>query len=198
MLADDHTLILKDLLSVENALKLLRKFSHCSGLKINIDKTKAKSIGRSLTPDHYPHGLSWIKTPLVTLGKYITNNHDDNRNFNFKPKIAILKHLLSIWKQRSLSIKGKITIVNTLALSPLIYASSIIEIPPEAFKEIIDIIHNFIWEGKTAKIAQNTLIKNIDQGGVKLCHYPTKVKALKLSWIKRLYNNTNANCKHST
>ncbi len=37
LLADDLTLILKDLLSVENALKLLRKFIHCSGLKINID-----------------------------------------------------------------------------------------------------------------------------------------------------------------
>ncbi len=94
LLADDLTLILKDLLSVENALKLLRKFSHCFGLKINIDKTKAKSIGRSLTP----HGLSWIKTPLETIGIYITNNHDDNLNFNFKPKIATLKNLLSIWK----------------------------------------------------------------------------------------------------
>ncbi len=60
LLADDLTLILKDLLVVENALKLLRKFSYCSGLKINIDKIKAKCIGRSLTPDHYPHGLCWI------------------------------------------------------------------------------------------------------------------------------------------
>ncbi len=51
LLADDFTRILKDLLSVENDLKLLRKFSHCSGLKINIDETKAKSIGISLTPD---------------------------------------------------------------------------------------------------------------------------------------------------
>ncbi len=99
LLADDLILILKDLLSVENVLKLLRKFSHCSGLKINIDKTKAKSIGRSLTPDNYPHGVSWIKTPLETLGIYITNNHDDNLNFNFKPKLATLKILLSIWKQ---------------------------------------------------------------------------------------------------
>ncbi len=87
-----------------------------------------------------------------------------------------------MWKQRILSIKGKITIVNTLALSPLIYTSSLIETPPDILKETHDIIQNFIWEGKTAKIAQNTLIKNIEQGQLKLCHFPTKVKALKLSW----------------
>ncbi len=35
MLADDLTLILTNLGSVENALKLLNKFSQCSGLKSN-------------------------------------------------------------------------------------------------------------------------------------------------------------------
>ncbi len=154
--------------------------------------------------NHYPTKvkvlkLSWIKrlcnntdANWKILPKYFFNNCD-NLNFNFKPKIATLKNLLSIWKQRSLSIKGQITIVNTIALYPLIYASCIIETPPEAFKEISDIIQNFIWKGKTAKIAQNTLVKNIDQGGLKLCHYPTIVKALKLSWIKRLCNNTDVN-----
>ncbi len=68
-----------------------------------------------------------------------------------------------------------------------------IETPPDALKEIKDIIQNFIWEGKTAKIAQNTLVKNIDEGGLKLCHYRTKVDALKLSCIKRLCNNREAN-----
>ncbi len=125
MLADDLTLIiLQDLKSVENALKLLKNFSLCSGLRINIAKTKAKQIGITLTSDHYLHGLSWIKTPIETLGIYITNI--------FKPKIATPHIILNIWKQITLSIKGKITIVNTLALSPLIYTSSLIDTPMEA------------------------------------------------------------------
>ncbi len=40
MLADDRTLILTDLVLVENAIKLLNKYTLCSRLKINIDKTK--------------------------------------------------------------------------------------------------------------------------------------------------------------
>ncbi len=123
---------------------------------------------KSITVDHYPHCLSWIKTPLETLRIYITNDLEENLNYNFKPKLAKLRNLLNIWKQITLTIKGKITIVNSVALSPLIYTSSMIQTPPDTLKEINDIIQNFIWEGKTAKIAQKTLINNIDNGGLKL------------------------------
>ncbi len=70
-----------------------------------------------------------------------------------------------------------------------------IETPLEVLKEINDIIQNFIWEGKTTKIAQKTLTNNIDNGGLKLCYFPFKVDSLKPSWIKRLCNDTYANWK---
>ncbi len=156
---------MQDLKSIENALKLLNYFSRCSGLSINIEKTKAKHLGKALTSDYYPHGLSWVKTPLEILGIFVTNNPEENLKYNFKQKLAILRNTFNMWKQRTLSIKGKITIFNTLALSPLIYTSSLIETPPEILKELNDIIQNFIWERKTAKITQNTLIKNMNKEG---------------------------------
>ncbi len=52
------------------------------------------------------------------MGVHITNNEEENLKYNFKPKIATLKNLPNIWKQQTLTIKGKITIVNTFALSP--------------------------------------------------------------------------------
>ncbi len=70
LLADDLTLILLNLI-------------------INIEKTKVK-LGKPINADYYPHGLSWIKTPLETFGIYITNNHEENLNYNYKPKLAKL------------------------------------------------------------------------------------------------------------
>ncbi len=90
MLADNLTLILQDLKSIDNALKLLDDFSRCSDLSIVIDKTKAKHLGKPLTSDHYPHGLFQIKTPLETLGISITNNPEENLKYNFKSKLSIL------------------------------------------------------------------------------------------------------------
>ncbi len=58
LLADDITLILLDLDYVKNSLTILKRFSNCSGLKINVDKTKEKYIGSLMHYDHFPHGLS--------------------------------------------------------------------------------------------------------------------------------------------
>ncbi len=56
--------------------------------------------------------------------------------------------------------KGKITILNNLALAPLIYISSVIDTPENAIKEVDRIIQNFIWEGKTAKLKKKYFNSN--------------------------------------
>ncbi len=83
LLADDITLILLDLDSVKKSLIILYKFSNCSRLNINVDKTKAKYIGSLMNCDHFRHGLSWIKTPLETIGIIIKDNADANYKYNF-------------------------------------------------------------------------------------------------------------------
>ncbi len=134
----------------------------------------------------FPHGLSWIKTPIQTLVIVITDNEDNNYKYNFQNKIANLKTTLTIWKQRKLSIKEKTTVINSLALAPVIYVSSVISTPQRVINEINNIVQNFIWNGSTSKIAQKTLIQNIENGGLKLFHIETKFKLLQLSWIKRM------------
>ncbi len=100
-----------------------------------------------------------------------------------------------MWKQQYLTIKGKITIWNNLALAPLIYVVSVIDTPEKAIKEVDTIIQNCTWKGKTTKISKNTLIQTIEKGGLKLCDFVTKVKSLKLSWVKWLMENNNAKWK---
>ncbi len=34
--------------------------------------------------DHFPHGLSWIKIPIETLGFTITDNEQANFKYNFQ------------------------------------------------------------------------------------------------------------------
>ncbi len=91
--------------------------------------------------------------------------------------------------------KGKITILNNLALSPLIYASSVVNTPIRAANEINRTIQAFIWDNSTSKIAHKTLLQKIEKRGLKLCHFPTKVNALKLSWVKRLTSDNDSSWK---
>ena len=190
MLADDITLLLNDLISVKKSIDTLKLFKDCAGLKINLDKSNSKYIGTLSTSDYFPHGLSWIKTPLETLGIVITNDPEQNYLLNFHKRISSLKSTLNIWSQRNLSLKGKVTIINNLALAPLIYVSSVTTTPTKAITEINNIIQNFLWKNKNEKISQKSLIQNIDNGGLKLCHFQTKVNSLILSWTKRLTSST--------
>jgi hypothetical protein len=130
--------------------------------------------------------LSWIKKPIETLGIVISDCEITNYTNNFQNRILTLKSSLNIWKQRKLSLKGKVAVLNNLALAPLIYVSSVVNTPERATKEINNIIQNFMWDGSTTKIAQNSLIQSIPRGGLKLCHFETKVTALKMSWVNRL------------
>ena len=109
LLADDITLLLQNTESLKYTLNTLKLFYSCSGLKINIDKSHAKYIGSLTTCDYFPYGLSWIKTPLFTLGIHIVTDPELNYKLNFSQKITNLSVNLNIWKQIHLSLKGKIT-----------------------------------------------------------------------------------------
>ncbi len=96
---------------------------------------------------------------------------------------------------KKLSLKGKIIVINSLVLAPLIYASSVEDTPTKAINEINNIIQHFLWDDSTSKISLHTLIQNIENGGLKLCHFQTKVKALRLSWLKHLTSESQSNYK---
>ena len=185
-LADDTTCFVQDIKSIEHILSTFQQFRNCAGLKLNIDKTKAKYLGSLKDEIGTPFGLDWSECNVNALGVVISGNEDDHYDLNFKNRISNMKSLLCSWKCRKLSLKGKITVINTLALSPLLYVSSTLHVPKRVFNEVKDIIIDFLWDGKPAKIAYNTLIQDIKKGGLKLVDFEMKVKSLKINWIKRL------------
>ena len=113
-MADDATCFVKDKISLKNLIDVFKKFEICSGLKINLDKTKAKHLGPEPEPCHKLFGLDWVNDPICTLGVTISGNEDDHYILNFKKRLKNMKNLL-------VTIKGKVTIINSLAVSPLIY-----------------------------------------------------------------------------
>ncbi len=68
LLANDMTLLLQDLTSIENVLSTLAYFHKWSSLKINLKESNAKYIGFLTDDDYFWHGLSCIKTPVEIIG----------------------------------------------------------------------------------------------------------------------------------
>ena len=80
--------------------------------------------------------------------------------------------------------------INTRAISPLLYLANVMHVPSQVITEVNGLITDFLWDGKPAKIAYNVMIQSTKNGGRNLVDFESKVKALKVSFIKRLLNNS--------
>ena len=188
--ADDTTVFVRDLDSVTSLLKLLNEFNECSGLEINNTKTEAMWLGEWKDKTDEPFSFKWPKEPINALGVSFSYNHANADRLNFGEKILSLEKTLNTWKRRNLTLYGKINIVKTLGISKLIYSASVL--PVHYIQEINKLIFDFIWAGKPPKIKRNTLIGNKKDGGLKMCDFNIMEKALKIAWVYRIQDDSQA------
>ena len=114
------------------------QLKNAQDLKLNIDKSKAKFIGILKNNDYFSHDFSWLKDKdhIESLRIVYVDTEEDNYKYNFQSRLVKLRNTLQIWKQRDLSLKGKITVVNNLALAPVIYVSCVISTPTRVITEL--------------------------------------------------------------
>ena len=114
---------------------------------------------------------------------------------NFEEKVCSLEKTLKNWKKRKLTLIGKINIAKTLGLSKLIYCSSLLTVSKSLIDRINKIIFSFIWEGKPPKIKKKTIIGEKHCGGLKRIDFEIMERSLKIAWIKRIAESSNASWK---
>ena len=124
MLADDMSLILKDMASIELAIKEFQTFSKFSGLQLNLDKTEIIPIGVNTKKHHRkPLSLSEIKIRtgcFKTLGVWFSKNVKEMVRLNFEEWLEDMRKILCMWNARNLSLKGRITIIKSLVLPKVV------------------------------------------------------------------------------
>ena len=88
-----------------------------SGLKINVDKTKAIWIGTKQFSDEklcIDYNLDWSKGPFKVLGVTFSSNVGNIWNLNTNKTLNKIKNLPSRWSKRKLTLIGRITIIKSL------------------------------------------------------------------------------------
>ena len=150
--ADDTTVFVRDLDSILELLAFLNHFSNLSGLEINATKTEEIRLGSWKSSLEPPFGFRWPQEPIKALGIFFSYDSRKAIELNFIEKIRNLEKTLNSWKRRNLTLLGKINIIKTLALSKLIYNTSVLVIPEQLIKEINSIIFNFIWDENPLKL----------------------------------------------
>jgi len=119
--------------------------------------------------------------PVYALDVHFTYNIELSHKKHFFEKLGSLKKTLSAWSRRDLSIYGRINIVKTLALSKLVFISSVMKTPKSYAIEVNKIMFDFIWKQKPIKIKKTTLIKKKSDGGLGMKDFAFFDKSLKLT-----------------
>ena len=88
---------------------------------------------------------------------------------------------------RKLSLKGKVTIFESLAISKIVHLAIITKFPNTVIEELKQIQKTFSWDKKKVKTKQNTLRNDYKDGGLKSVDIEHKIASLKCSWVKHLY-----------
>lgn len=75
--------------------------------------------------------------------------------------------------------------VKSLLVSLLQYQAFNSEVPRQVYIDLKK-ISNFIWSGRSPKIAYSTLVQGIHLGGLKLADLETRVTASRLKYVKHI------------
>ena len=163
--ADNTTLFLRNLNSVQNSITLVDRFGDISGLSLNVEKRKALWLGPWRFNSSKPFGLKWTRDPVRALGIFISYDVKENKK-NIDRKSDNMTTKLDIWRARCLSFLGKCLVVKCLGIPNLIYSTSMLSMPNTYVPTIKDAIFKFIWNNKRDKIKRDVMYQDYPKGGL--------------------------------
>ena len=100
--------------------------------------------------------------------------------------------MLKQWSKRKRTLFGRITIIKSPALSKFVSLFLSLPNPPmELIKELEVIFFKFLWNAGPDRITRKLAIKNLSSGGLRMPHIYSFIKALKISWLRRVIQQAN-------
>ena len=187
--ADDLETFLKNIKSMKLTLKELELFGRVSGLKCNVSKCEAMALGKSIVEpiEYMGETVKWVETMKIT-GITFSKNIEACREANFECAIEKLKTQLNLWKQRDLSLIGKIQIIKTFGISQLQYVMNMVTPPDHMLKTVKKLLNNFLWGSNINRIKHTTMIADYDNGGLKMPDINAIFYAQRVMWMRRYFN----------
>ena len=105
--ADNTTLLLIDLDSMQTLLETLESVRGYSGSELNKSKTEAMWLGCWATRKDTPFEFRWPENSVYALGIHFSNDRSKCESLYFDNNPEDLEKILNSWKRRKLNLLGK-------------------------------------------------------------------------------------------
>lgn len=186
---DDQEIFLNSYQQIGHCMNVLDDFGYASGSKVN----KTKTVGLLPNKKNIDTGVSVALTtkPEKVLGVPISKDKIQNQYWESISEKLVKK--IAPWKIRNLSIVGKIYIIKSLAMSQVLYGCEMTLIDQCQITKIMDIIWDFLWDGKQCKMDKEVCKLPRYMGGLGMPDLYTIVKVRRVKMlIKILQSNDDA------
>ena len=162
---------MRDSHSLQIILKIIKRFQEFSSLKINVEKCEACWLGKArhqlLSQLDVSKWTTLSKSCIKILGITVSYNKALAEKENFYTLSLDCRTLLNIWRQRWLSLAGKIQVFKSLVASKPVYLATMIDLQQNFCDTTKSLHKEFIWSGKRPKIGHSTLLGDYREGGLK-------------------------------
>ena len=186
--ADDTTLFLSERTQLRHVFDLLSQFERATGSTINQAKTTGLLIGKPAYLDPLLTTVQWNNDDgLKILGITFFTDFLRTQNFNWSHRLTQLTSELDRHATRTLSLKGKVLILNTVAMAKLWHLATVIFLPPWLAKSLLTCLFDFLWGlSGVNPIKRTTLFQPKAKGGLGLKNPLTQQLALQLKFVRQL------------
>lgn len=119
--------------SLKETLNIMKTFYIMSGLKINVEKTRAIWIGSLSNSNRQlckEYKLDWSQGPFKILGVMFTAEVFNIWDVNTEQIYKNVENICKQWAKRKLTLFGRITIIKSLALAKFIHLFLALPNPP--------------------------------------------------------------------
>ena len=148
------TFFIKDETSLQRILKVMSLYSKYSCLRANCEKCEASWIGGSKTSNEKPVNCRWVSLVNGTIkisGIHFSYSKRLAQKENFTKIVTSCKRILGKWKQRWLTVSGRIQVFKVLIASKPVYTAIMKTVSQEFSEALANLQKDFIWGGLRPK-----------------------------------------------
>lgn len=167
--ADDVLFFLTDLdCTGPRLLRIMQIFGETSGLHMNPRKSTLWVLGDRTVVGTWAAELRVVTVGLKYLGVFLTEQSEVSWHRNVVPVWDRIRSDIQSWSRMPLNIYGRSAIFKMMALPRLLYQlqNHPYPIAPRWFTHVNSVLGQFLWGGKTARVALKTCFISTYCGGL--------------------------------
>ena len=188
--ADDASFLVLDHSDVDRVITWLNKFTCAAGLALSKPKSwMLRLAGHALKDDEIDvQGVQFLKREQQRqlLGLQIGHDTGASNTAAWRKRVQAARGALTAWNPNALSYRQRALVWNTFAASGVVYLAMTTPPGGHVEQELSKVARMFLWPQSRPKVSRETCANN-KLGGISLRHVAVHFKAIRASWIPRLF-----------